>query len=319
MAYENHFDPAVHEVADRAIHEAQILNSPEVRIEHLFTALVGDDHEGGEALAALNVNAETVRNAIRKVTGYDTATADNEVVAQPDFDEQTRSILTDTDVAASNTPTLAVLRKVVHAPSRTLADTFAEIEVGKHQFMREIDRLDVKTDVNAPHSDAVAPGDLRGAKTVRVSAPVDKVWATVSNPARFGAWNPAVGNLAGDSFTQGEELQPRKVEADTALVRVEKLEEPHRIAFVVDEHTIDFTLADDQGGTKLTCTVTGQKATTKGIVRSASPAGLVKLPVIRGYYTLQAAGYAEAVRAETEGTTSTTKSALLRTAKKLLK
>lgn len=319
MTNQNAFSPEVSEVADRAVHEAQIQNSTHVRIEHLFTALVGDDHEGGEALAALKVNAEAVRQAIRKVTGYDAQAGEGQVVAQPDFDDQTIGILSAADVADSETPTLAILRKVVHAPSRTLADTFAEIEVGKHQFMREIDRLDVKTDVNAPHTDTVAPGDLQGSKKITINADVERVWAVVNNPARFGAWNPAVGNLTGNSFSEGQELQPQKTDSSTALVKVNKLVDSELISFVVDDYTIAFTLAPANTGSELTCTVTGQRVVTKGIVRSAGPAGVVKLPVIRGFYTLQAAGYAEAVKDEADGSTSGAKSALLRTAKKLFR
>lgn len=305
------FAPALAPVAQLATEEAQLMGSPTVRIEHLFTALIRDDHEGGEALAALNVNAERVRAAITKVSEQASSSSDAA------FDEQTLSILNDAEVTSSDTPTLALLRKVVHAPSRTLADTFAEIEVGKHQFMREIDRLDVKTDVNAPHSDAVAPGDIRGTKSTTIPASREDVWAALVSPAHFPDWNTSVSEIHNPptDFEFGAALRAtattansplakfRKSDGAEALIKVIKLEENEAIAFEVSfpdareksPHTIEFTLADDAQMTNLTTTVTGHNISTKGVVRSAGPLGSLKIPALRAYFTALAAAFSAGV------------------------
>ena len=88
-------------------------------------------------------------------------------------------------------------------------------------------------------------------RSMSVEAPIENVWAVVSDPSRWSQWLEGIGPVTGGALQSGATYQ-WQAEKDSGTVTVEDVEPNHRLTLLTqvgndqDRHTI--TLRPHRGG-----------------------------------------------------------------------
>ncbi|WP_105032983.1 SRPBCC family protein [Arthrobacter ruber] len=200
-----------------AMEEASRRGLREADLEDLFLALVLSDQPAGRALRELGITIGSARAAVEDYQKKQIASLGITASLPPSGDivfhetggyEWSKRALKLIERAGKKGRTAdadAVLRELLDEPSGLIRELLGGLGTTPSAVLAELDR----TPAPAPIA-LVAPtrrrGELRGVNASFIPAPVDEVWALLSDPARVPEWEPAIGAI--DGFTTGADLAP---------------------------------------------------------------------------------------------------------------
>ncbi|MGP9528776.1 Clp protease N-terminal domain-containing protein [Glutamicibacter sp. AOP5-A2-18] len=268
-----------------AMEEASRLGLREADIDHLFLALVINDQSAGRALRELGIDIDSARLAVEDQRDAQLTSLGIEA----SFPEAGRIVFHETDgyewtrrardlIAKSSSKgksgdAAAVLRELVAEPSGLITDILGRLGTTPDVLIERLDRA-VSPSMKSMPLAAKVKGRTTGTIETFVSAPLDEVWAYLTDPARIPEWEPSIGTLD----QTGQEAMPGTVWEGTApaiypdgkpvkikpqfrrrSVELIAIHQPDRIAWsfgypdVAQGNSIltEFTLANATGGTQL--------------------------------------------------------------------
>ncbi len=187
-----------------AMEEASRRGLREADLDDLFLALVLSDQSAGRALRGLGITIRSARAAVEEYQKEQIAYLGIVATVPPAGDivfhetggyEWSKRALKLIERAGKKGRTAdadAVLRELLAEPSGLIADLLDRLGTAPPTVLAELDR----TPAGSPAAPAVPRrqrGERRGVNTSFIPAPVDEVWALLSDPARVPAWEPAIG------------------------------------------------------------------------------------------------------------------------------
>ena len=206
-----------------AMEEASRLGLREADIDHLFLALVINDQSAGRALRELGIDIDSARLAVEEQRDAQLTSLGIEAT----FPEAGRIVFHETDgyewtrrardlIAKSSGKgkpgdAAAVLRELVAEPSGLITGILGRLGTTPDVLIERLDRADSLSTKSMPAATKVK-GRTTGATETFVSAPLDEVWAFLTDPARIPEWEPSIGTLD----QTGQEATPGTVWEDTA-------------------------------------------------------------------------------------------------------
>lgn len=197
-----------------AMEEASRHGRREADLEHMLLAVVVCDEPAGRALRGLGVTLAAARDAVEAYHGEQVAslgiTAEMPA-AGPIVFHETRGYewtgrASDLLVGAASRGRAgdagAVLRDLLDEPSGLVVDLLAHLGLDRAGVLRALEAAEA-AETTRSSSSSLQPARTGGgrrptvhavARTVStfVPAPVEDVWALVSDPARISVWQPAV-------------------------------------------------------------------------------------------------------------------------------
>ncbi|WP_313354956.1 Clp protease N-terminal domain-containing protein [Microbacterium sp.] len=189
-----------------AMEEASRLGLREADIDHLFLALVINDQPAGRALRELGIDIDSARLAVDEQRNAQLALLGIEA----SFPEAGRIVFHETDgyewtprardlIAKSSSKgkpgdAAAVLRELVAEPSGLITDVLGRLGTTSDVIIERLDRADSPS-MKSMDVAAKAKGRITGTTETFVSAPLDEVWALLTDPARIPEWEPSIGIL----------------------------------------------------------------------------------------------------------------------------
>jgi len=268
-----------------AMEEASRVGLREADIDHLFLALVINDQSAGRALRELGIDIDSARLAVEDQ--HDAQLTSLGIEAS--FPEAGRIVFHETDgyewtrrardlIAKSSSKgksgdAAAVLRELVAEPSGLITDILGRLGTTSEALIERLDRADSPSMKSMPLA-AKVKGRTTGTIETFVSAPLDDVWAFLTDPARIPEWEPSIGTLD----QTGQEAMPGTVWEGTApesypdrrpvkikpqfrrrSIELIAVHQPDRVAWSFgypdvarsSSILIEFTLANATGGTQV--------------------------------------------------------------------
>lgn len=268
-----------------AMEEASRHGLREADIDHLFLALVINDQPAGRALRELGIDIDSARLAVEEQHDAQLTSLGIET----SFPEGGRIVFHETDgyewtarawdlIAKSSGKgkpgdAAAVLRELVAEPSGMITDILRRLGTTPDVLIEHLDRADSPSMKFMPAATKVK-GRTTGTTETFVSAPLDKVWAFLSDPARIPEWEPSIGILdqTSQEATPGTvwegvapashpDGKPVKIKPQFRRRRVElvAIRQPDMIAWsfgypdVAHSNAVltEFALVDTTGGTQV--------------------------------------------------------------------
>ncbi|MGP9605111.1 Clp protease N-terminal domain-containing protein, partial [Brachybacterium sp. AOP42-E1-35] len=189
-----------------AMEEASRLGLREADIDHLFLALVINDQSAGRALRELGIDIDSARLAVEEQRDAQLTSLGIEAT----FPEAGRIVFHETDgyewtrrardlIAKSSGKgkpgdAAAVLRELVAEPSGLITGILRRLGTTPDVLIERLDRADSLSTKSMPAATKVK-GRTTGTTETFVSAPLDEVWAFLTDPARIPEWEPSIGIL----------------------------------------------------------------------------------------------------------------------------
>ena len=189
-----------------AMEEASRLGLRAADIDHLFLALVINDQSAGRALRELGIDIDSARLAVEEQRDAQLTSLGIEA----SFPEAGRIVFHETDgyewtarardlIAKSSSKgkpgdAAAVLRELVAEPSGLITDILGRLGATSDVLIERLDRADSLSMKSMPAA-AKVKGRTTGTTETFVSAPLDEVWAFLTDPARIPEWEPSIGIL----------------------------------------------------------------------------------------------------------------------------
>ncbi len=199
-----------------AMEEASRLGLREADIDHLFLALVINDQSAGRALRELGIDIDSARLAVEEQRDAQLTALGIEAT----FPEAGRIVFHETDgyewtprawglIAKSSSrgkpgDAAAVLRELVAEPSGLITDILGRLGTTSDVIIEHLDRADSPSVKPTPAA-ANVEGRAAGSAETFVSAPLNEVWAFLTDPARIPEWEPSIGivDQTGQETTPG--------------------------------------------------------------------------------------------------------------------
>lgn len=187
-----------------ASEEASRLGDHQVRVDHLFLALVVNEQEAGKALRSLNITLESARAAVAAQHAEQLASlgvrADGAAPGQITyyegadyaFDESARRVLVEANEASNRGDAAAVLRAILAEPSGFIEAVLNRLDATPDVLARLNDIT-----VDAPAGYRHHSESLAGSVERFVPAGLPQVWAMLADPARMAEWEPGTGAVEG--------------------------------------------------------------------------------------------------------------------------
>ncbi|MGX1793893.1 Clp protease N-terminal domain-containing protein [Microbacterium sp. NPDC055312] len=199
-----------------AMEEASRLGLREADIDHLFLALVINDQPAGRALRELGIDIDSARLAVEEQRDAQLAL----LGIEPSFPEAGRIVFHETDgyewtprardlIAKSSSrgkpgDAAAVLRELVAEPSGLITDILGRLGTTSDVIIGHLDRTASPAMKCVPAA-ANVKGRITGSTETFVSAPLNEVWAFLTDPARIPEWESSIGivDQTGQETTPG--------------------------------------------------------------------------------------------------------------------
>lgn len=227
-----------------ASEEASRFGVRDIEIEHVLLALVLDDGSAGRALRSTGITLHAARQAVADQHREQLATlgidaelpGDGRIRAAfengHEWTDRATKLLTDSGSHGRKGDTEAVLRAALVERSGTIEDLLQRLGTTPADVASRLD--------DAPHAPSVHPpagGRLSRTRTAFVPAPVDDVWAFVSDPERLPEWDMnlarirrANGSWVGETRTEapgGKRLRVRSNLVRQEIARTAATEPRH--------------------------------------------------------------------------------------------
>lgn len=279
-----------HALSLTAIEEASRRGFREADLEDMFLALVLNDQPAGHVLRNTGISIHSARAAVEAYRKDHMAslgiTADSPPPGDIVFHEtggyawskRASSLLGRAGRNGSTGDAAAVLRELLNEPTGLIIDLLQRLGTSPAKVLAELERTE--SSLASPNKPAAGRrGEVTGSVEAFVPAPVEDVWALLSDPARIPDWEPGIGSIEGPG---GPVLPGRTWSGHATLIRpdgkplkvnrkfrrreMELLQAlpPARVAWrfsFPDTHAgrptvAGFELAPATGGTRLSITLT---------------------------------------------------------------
>lgn len=208
---------ASHRVSLAAMEEASRLGARTADIDHMLLALTLDPGIAGQVLRAQGVTLPAAREAVAAQHSEQLASLGLSTLEQPagpivfhetggyQWSERALEIMKLASAKKRRGDAAAMLRELVQEPSGLVAQTLARLGAtpdGITALLAAADRgranaAGLPTGLPSGHAPAPRrPNALSARAEAFVPAPVDQVWALLSNPARMPEWEPSIASVA---------------------------------------------------------------------------------------------------------------------------
>ncbi|WP_300266308.1 Clp protease N-terminal domain-containing protein [Microbacterium sp.] len=179
-------------------------------IEHLLLALVISDQSAGDALRSLGITLDAARCAVRdqhdshlRQLGIDLERAEaGRIVFHEtegyDWTDRARTILNRSTEKPGKGDAASVLRQLIDEPSGLIADILERLGTTTDAVRTALDEAEAAAASDSPSAPRRRDW-VHGRIRTYVPAPVEDVWALVSDADRFDEWDPAIGDIAAAS------------------------------------------------------------------------------------------------------------------------
>lgn len=188
-----------------AMEEASRFGLRTADIEHMLLALTLNEETAGQVLRSLGVTLEPTRNAVAAHHREQLATLG--IVAQApeqgsivfhetggyEWSERALLLITRAGGGTLQGDSSAVLRELVSEPSGTVAAVLQQLNTSPDAVLSALDEAERYPD-HAP-ARRINPRTLSGQTVTFVAAPVEQVWALLSNPMRIPDWDQNVARV----------------------------------------------------------------------------------------------------------------------------
>jgi uncharacterized protein YndB with AHSA1/START domain len=280
---------ASHSLSLAAMEEASRQGLRDANIEHLFLALIITGQPAGRAIRGLGITLDDARDAVRQQHEAQLALlgihaelpTPGRIVFHETRGYEWSQRASDLIVRASGKgrdgDATSILQELLIEPSGLIADLLERLGTTPATVLEAVDRADTNATTTGALSARVR-GRIASSTEVFVPAPVEDVWALLSDPARIREWDPGVGSVdnsndevlpgttwtgyAPDNYPDGKRSKIRD-EFRRKHIELVSLRRPEEIAWRVtypDTHKsrptlTEFVLAPTVGGTVVVVTL----------------------------------------------------------------
>ncbi|WP_104164908.1 Clp protease N-terminal domain-containing protein [Arthrobacter sp. SX1312] len=202
-----------------AMEEASRRGSREADLEDLFLALVLNDQPAGQVLRELGITVHTARAAVEEHQKDQIASLGISADLPPSGDivfhetggyawsKRASDLIGRAGRKGRTADASAVLRELMNEPSGLIADLLRRLNTTPAAVLTELARnpamVTTGEEDRAPHR-----GKLSGVCESFIPAPVEDVWALLSDPARIPEWEPAIGTVESPTNTTDSTAEP---------------------------------------------------------------------------------------------------------------
>jgi hypothetical protein len=195
-----------------AMEEASRRGLREADLEDLFLALVLNDQPAGRVLRELGITIHAARAAVEEHQKEQIAslgiTADlppsGDIVFHETGGYEWSKRASDLIVRAGNkgrtADATAVLRELMDEPSGLILDRLGRLGTTPAAVLAELDRTAAHV-MTGEMRTTRRRGKFTGVTESFIPAPVEDVWALLSDPARVPEWEPAIGAVESSTTT----------------------------------------------------------------------------------------------------------------------
>lgn len=274
-----------HQLSLTAMEEASRTGHRTADFEHLLLALTLTDQPAGQVLRSLGVTIERTRHAIAQqhveqlaslgVLGR--ASEPGPIVFHEtggyEWSDRALAIIQRAGGRGRRGDAVAVLRELVAEPSGCIGDLLGRMDVAPAELLERLDTADRIPE--HPNADRPSRPLSRRSETF-VPAPLDEVWALLSDPRRIPEWDQSVGSVeaelsepprVGDAWiahaqTHYADGRPLRMapELRRRLVQLDALETETRVSWRTtfpdreraNARVVDLALAPAAHGTQVT-------------------------------------------------------------------
>lgn len=268
-----------------AMEEASRLGLREADIDHLFLALVINDQSAGRTLRELGIDIDSARLAVEEQRDAQLTSLGIEASFPApgrimfhethgyEWTTRARDLIAKSSSEGKPGDAAAVLRELVAEPSGLILDILGRLGTAPDALIEHLDRADSPSRESMPAA-TKAQGQTTGTTETFVPAPLDEVWAFLTDPARIPEWEPSIGILhqTGQEATPGTvwegaapashpDGKPVKIKPQfrRRSVQLIAIHQPDRIAWsfgypdVAHSNSVltEFALANTTGGTQV--------------------------------------------------------------------
>lgn len=273
-----------------AMEEASRRGLREADLEDMFLALVLNDQPAGQVLRDAGISIHSARAAVEAYQKEQIASLGIAADIPPPGDivfhetggyswsKRASDLLGRAGQKGRTGDAAAVLRELLNEPSGLITELLQRLGTAPATVLAELERAE--SSVASPKKPAAGRrGEVTGSFEAFVPAPMEDVWALLSDPARIPEWEPAIGSVEGSggpvlpgrtwtahASTTQPDGKPLKVNKKFRRREIELLQTlpPVHIAWrftFPDTHTsrptvTGFELSPATGGTQLSITVT---------------------------------------------------------------
>ena len=274
-----------HQLSLAAMEEASRTGHRTADIEHLLLALTLTDQPGGQVLRSFGVTIETTRHAIAQQHAEQLASlgvtahpsADGPIVFHEtdgyEWSDRALAIIQRAAGRGRRGDAVAVLRELVAEPSGLIGDLLCRMNTPPEKLL---ERLDAADRIPAHPTTHRPRRPLSRRSEAFVPAPLNEVWALLSDPQRIPEWDQSIGSVEaelsepprdGDAWiahaqTHYADGRPLRMapELRRRLVQLDAIEPETRVAWRTtfpdreraNARVIDLTLAPAAHGTQVT-------------------------------------------------------------------
>lgn len=282
-----------------ASEEASRFGVRDIDIEHVLLALVLDEGPAGRTLRSTGITLDAARSAVADQHREQLATlgidaplpGDGRIRAAfqngHEWTDRATKLLSDSGSHGRKGDTEAVLRAALAERSGTIDDLLQRLGTTPSAVASRLDEAP-----DTPSSRPPADGRLSRTRTAFVPAPVDDVWAYVSDPERLPEWDMNLAHIRpdheawiGETRTTAPDGKQLKVRANAVQQRISRTAatEPRHVTWEMrypdapraNRRRIAIDIDPAPGGSRITVRFAW--------VRGPGPTGLMRLiaPVTR--------------------------------------
>lgn len=232
-----------HMLSLTAMEEASRLGQRTADIDHLFLALVVSEQLAGQVLRGLGITLDSARDAVAQQhaeqlasLGIDAPTPSvSRIVFHEtggyEWSERALKVIKRSSAGKRSGDASAVLRELIAEPSGLIEAVLMRLGAPPKAVLAKLDQTK-----DYPAQQEANSGRLSGASEAFVPAPVDWVWALLTDPTRMPEWEPSIGNVdasgqtpeigttwAARTRTQRSDGKPVRVKPEFITQRIEFL------------------------------------------------------------------------------------------------